>query len=265
MKMKKIICFNFLFEKVTILVFTATCFQLNAQPNSENPREVYEGKIKEIYTNVWVQKKNHKEWETQYLDKEMGLNFNEDGSKAILETVNYEADGKIRSTSKCNYKDQENKKEILLDSIGNPIQKNGPLGVEFIRYKYQERKVIEMIEENENHELQFKTVYFYENGKLIKADHYNKAGTKVNQLIYDDQERLKEQIHCFNDKQLWIKKLFYDEKGFLIREEEWNLKGKKTSETLFEYEFDSQGNWIKEWKINGNKRFYTKRDLVYFN
>ena len=259
--MKTITSCKLSLTKLFQFLVLAFSLQLNAQPNNVNPRDLYHGKIKTVFTNVWKQEMNHKDWENQYLDEEISLAFYEDGSKANLEIFDYDSEGNIRSKSAINYK---NSKGAILDSLGNPIRRNGPLGIELIQYKYNNGRVIEMIEENENHELQFKTNYYYENGKLISADHFNKEGIKVNQLFYDENERLKEQIHCSNEKQLWIRKLYYDEKGFLVREEEWNLKGKKTSETSFEYEFDNQGNWIKEWKTIGKTRFYSKRAIEYY-
>ncbi|MCG8573806.1 MAG: hypothetical protein MI810_02885 [Flavobacteriales bacterium] len=104
----------------------------------------------------------------------------------------------------------------------------------------------------------------YVQGKLKKQTTY-KSGRKNVVYTYNDQEEEISMEKFKNDELVFKRTYQYNEEGDVIKMELKQVRGNMTILWDFEYEYDTQGNWVKKTeKENGTVFKISRRQIQYY-
>jgi YD repeat-containing protein len=137
---------------------------------------------------------------------------------------------------------------------------------------YDEReRVVEVDSYDSKGGIESKRTYYYENDKLIKSKVSMGSGYSVNsRLSYDQNGRVveKEQELLWANPKEYKERYEYDSRGNTVEVLHYRYGGNLiVGKTLYKYEYDSVGNWIKKTKleldVNSEEEKYDPKEVVY--
>lgn len=196
------------------------------------------------------------------------LDFNEDGETYGTKYTHY-PNGKIKEVigySPFKVIEKDNKRTLFKDGIGSDIldrkfiyNENGDI-IEIISYEGE-------FYNDDNPQIQGKTLKEYENGLLVKEMSLNRVNKIERYTLYSydrqNQKTKEEKVSIESPVNNLTYEYFYDNDGNqtkLIYTEKNN-----PVDVEFEYEFDNQNNWTKQTKsINGEKLYVWTREIEYY-
>lgn len=251
------------------------------------------GKVKHIRASVYDATYKFGEAQKDKVLEKYSNEYNEDGY--LLEFKSYRPDGILKSSSKFKYDNLGNETEYVFTNTNGSFQEKTKY-----EYKYDENgHQIEKRINDFNGRLRTKYVYKYNSiGNMIEQDtyasdssHYEKIKFKYNsynniteKAIYDPDGSLnhkyKYNYEYFHDNSVreFEEKRFdsygqltnkftkrNDSIGNVIETIEYYSDSKETIKHTFNYDYDFQGNWIKEIKLEGKEpTTITEREIEYY-
>jgi hypothetical protein len=108
-------------------------------------------------------------------------------------------------------------------------------------------------------------------GNIIEYLYYSLDSNLLSKSVfkYDDKGKVIEDSYIFladstSDFKITRK---YDDKGVHLESDTYKFDGSLKSKTTYRYDYDSTGNWIKQYSYNGESKTpesITEREIIYY-